>query len=422
MFTIVCYNESINKESLHIKGKEWESHMNKMADTIIEIYDEEPIYNILSAAVHKPTRVVYIGGERLKSRRVRKSIATTFMHLGVKTECLFRTCDMSELSSVLAQLTAILEQFGDCAVDITGGNETALVACGMLAKERELPLFKYDRNSSSYRSIYNCTAAETEDELPSFNVEAVLSMAGGAMKSHGHLSLEEIDKETEDDIFKVWSIYKSHYRAWHKSVAYLQQVSKHLDGGSLAVSGASVIYGGERISGADRAVMEALADAGIIRNYKNEGRRISFCYKSKLMQSCLCDAGICLELYVFAAAKRMGIFSDVSISTVIDWDGDLDARYNTINEIDVFCVSGFVPLFISCKSGAPNVTALNEIKTLASRFGGEYARPVLVTMSDVRTRDRYLARRAEDMGVALIDRSDLVSEQLPKRLFKIAKM
>lgn len=392
-----------------------------LPDTLIEIYDEEPIHNILAAAQFKPRNLVFIGTRKLKSKRIKSSIITALRYLGVESKCFFYSTDMSSLDSVTGELMTVLDSFGECAVEITGGNEVALVAAGMLAKQRGLPLFRYDRFTRSYCNIYGCEAAEGPLDLPDFNINAVLAMAGGAMKSHGHLCVDTLDGETEGDIFKIWTIYKKHHSKWHKTVGYLQQLSKKHDSDTLKFSGSSVLYGTESISGADLAVLGELSDAGIIRNYQNNGGRIGFTFKSSLMKSCLCDVGICLELYVFAVARRMGIYSDVAISVVIDWDGDLDARLNTINEIDVFAVCGFTPLFISCKSGPPNVTVLNEIKTLATRFGGEFAKPVLVTMADVRSRDRYLAKRAEDMGVELIDRSDLVSERLSKQLYKISQ-
>lgn len=396
--------------------------MNNMPDTIIEIYDDEQIYNVLSIAQFCPKNVVYIGTRKLKSKRIKNNIISCLRSLGRDTKCFFYSTDMLNIDSIAAELENILSIFGECAIDLTGGSEVALVAVGMLARERAIPLFKYDRYNYRYRNIYNCEAAEGVESRPEFNINAILALAGGAMKSHGHLSLDTLDEGTAEDIFKVWRIYKNHHRAWHRAVAYLQQISKHLEGNELHVDAGAVVYGQDRISGADGTVMDALCDAGIILKYKNDGKRISFDYKNTLMRSCLCDIGICLELYVYAAAKSAGIYSDVQISVVIDWDGDLDARINTINEIDVMLINGFVPLFVSCKSGTPNVTTLNEIKTLAKQFGGEYARPVLVTMTDLRTKDRYLMQRAADMGVEVIDREELIGEKLSKRLYNISKL
>lgn len=396
--------------------------MNNFPETIIEIYDEEQIYNVLAPSEFKPKNVVYIGTRKLKNKKIKNNLISCLRAMELDTKCFFYSTDMLSIDSIIAELENIIANFGECAIDLTGGSEVALVAVGMLAREKRIPLFRYDRYNHKYKNIYCCECVEGVESHPAFNINAILALSGGVMKSHGHLALDTLDEATERDIFRVWTIYKHNHRAWHRAVAYLQQISKNLEGDDLHVDAGAVVYGGDKISGADKVVMEELCESGIIKNYRNDGRRISFDYKNTLMRSCLCDIGICLELYVYAAAKSAGIYSDVQISVVIDWDGNLDARINTINEIDVMVIHGFVPLFISCKSGSVNVTTLNEIKTLAKQFGGEYARPVLVTMSDLRARDRFLTQRAMDMGIELIDREDLINERLSKRLYTISKL
>ncbi len=396
--------------------------MNTFPETIIEIYDEEPIYNVLALTQFKPKNVVYIGTRKMKNKRVKNSIISFIREISLDTKCFFYSTDMLNINSVIAELNNILDTYGDCAIDLTGGNEVALVAIGMLAKEREIPLFRYDRYAYCYRNIYACPMAEDIPSEPKLNVRANLALAGGMMKSHGHVALDALTKDVSDDIFRVWTIYKKHHRLWSKVVGYLQQISKNMEGDELHISSRETLYGTERIVAANKEVMGELADAGIIENYRLDNGRISFDYKNRLMRSCLCDTGICLELYVYAAALSTGVYDDVQISVVIDWDGNLNAAINTINEIDVMLTRGIVPVFISCKSGTPNVTALNEIKTLAKQFGGEYARPVLVTMANVRNGDRYLMQRARDMGIEIIDREDLIYDRLSKRLYKLSKI
>ncbi len=396
--------------------------MNAFAQTIIEIYDDEPIYNVLALTEFKPKNVVYLGTRKLKSKRIKNSIISFIREISLDTKCFFYATDMQSIDAITTELKTILATYEDCVIDITGGNEVALVAVGMLAKEMNIPLFRYDRYAYCYRNIYNCPAAENIPAEPHLNVRSILALAGGVMKSHGHLSLDTLQKDTADDIFRVWTIYKKHHRVWSKVVGYLQQISKKLEGDEHHISSPQALYGTDRIVAANDAVMADFAAAGVIENYTSDGKTISFDYKNKLMRSCLCDAGICLELYVYAAAITAGVYDDVQISVVIDWDGNLDASINTINEIDVMLTRGVVPVFISCKSGTPNVTALNEIKTLATQFGGVYARPVLVTMANIRTGDRYLMQRAKDMGVEIIDRDELLYDRLSKRLYKLSKI
>ena len=395
-------------------------------DTVIEIYDDEQIYNVLAITEFKPQNAVYIGTRKLKSKRVKNSIITCLRSLGLNTKCFFYSTDMLSLESVIAELTHILSLFDNCLIDLTGGSEVALVAVGMLAREKNIPLLRYDRYERCYRDIYNCPIAEDVKSDPHFNVPSLLALAGGVMKEHGHVSLDTLDNETETDIFRVWEIFKRRHRTWHRLVAFLQQaVKRQSDAGGDEldhISVPSVIYSGDKLVNCDIQLMRELAGAGIIQDFTEKGGTLGFRFKSHLMRSCLIDTGICLELYVFAETLRSGCYDDVKLSVVVDWDGDLSQRINTINEIDVMLTRCQIPVFISCKSGTPNVVALNEIKTLAKQFGQTNGRPVLVTIADVRGRDEYLTQRAEDMGITIIDRGDLVNDRLNKRLLAASKL
>ena len=63
-------------------------------------------------------------------------------------------------------------------------------------------------------------------------------------------------------------------------------------------------------------------------------------------------------------------------------------------------LNGYVPTFISCKSGkmGPQQTlhALYELDMVAKRFGGKYARKVLVTARGV---NEIYMERAKEMGI-----------------------
>lgn len=395
----------------------------RFPDTILEIYDDEQIHNVLAITEFKPKNVVYIGTRKLKSKRIKSNIIACLRSLGLETKCYFYSTDMLSLEAVTEELEAILEDFPGIVIDITGGSEVALVAIGMLAKEKNIPLMRYDRYERRYRNIFNCPIAEQLISSPHFTVQSLLRLAGGEIKDHGHLSIESLDDSASLDIFNVWEIFKKNYRSWHKLVSFLQLASKQLpDSSSLSITTSKIIYSGEKLVNCDTNLLEELSQIGIIKNFKETAADVSFEYKNSLMHSCLLDVGICLELFVFATALKTGEFDDVQISVVVDWDGDLEARINTVNEIDVMLVRGQVPVFISCKSGDPGVVALNEIKTLAAKFGGQDGRAVLVTMSDVRNRDPYLYQRAADMGVTIIDYTDLITDRLSKKLLTVSRL
>ena len=74
-----------------------------------------------------------------------------------------------------------------------------------------------------------------------------------------------------------------------------------------------------------------------------------------------------------------------------------------MNEIDVLVLKGTIPTFISCKSGILNsktaLRALYELDVVASRFGGKYAKKVLVTTEEI---GPIYQDRAAEMGIELV--------------------
>ena len=69
------------------------------------------------------------------------------------------------------------------------------------------------------------------------------------------------------------------------------------------------------------------------------------------------------------------------------------------NEIDVLLLRGYVLTFISCKGGDVDQMDLYELDTVASRFGGKYARRELVTANPLET---HHDQRAEEMNITVI--------------------
>ena len=98
-------------------------------------------------------------------------------------------------------------------------------------------------------------------------------------------------------------------------------------------------------------------------------------------------------------------------------------RSETINEIDVILMRNAVPTFISCKSGRADSKALHELETVTSRFGGRYAKKVLVMATPCEVAasgGTYFKQRAKDMHIWVIDDVySMTDAQLLRRLHRI---
>ena len=103
----------------------------------------------------------------------------------------------------------------------------------------------------------------------------------------------------------------------------------------------------------------------------------------------------------------------VRTSVVVEWTVSEEKETPpTRNEIDVMCVAGTMPVFISCKMASPSPLALSEIEVLCRRFGGEAARAVVVTAAEPRRDSPAIYQRAKDLGITLIGGDVLAHRQV----------
>ena len=111
-------------------------------------------------------------------------------------------------------------------------------------------------------------------------------------------------------------------------------------------------------------------------------------------------------------------FHDCRMSVSIDWDGvvhqPVQQISDTCNEIDVIATRGQVSLFISCKNGEIGEEELYKLNTVAGRFGGKYARKMLVA-TDLERKSpasvRAFLQRAKDMNIHVVqDAAELTKE------------
>ena len=142
----------------------------------------------------------------------------------------------------------------------------------------------------------------------------------------------------------------------------------------------------------------AFAEEEIIRNWNYGNESYSFAYKSEFVKSCLCDSGSVLEQYTFLQEQDNAGNVDCRVGVHIDWDGMIhtEKSKDVLNEIDVLSMYGNVPVFISCKGGSVDQNALYELDAVTSRFGGKYAKKVLVVSKPL---SKGHTLRAEEMGI-----------------------
>ena len=390
-------------------------------NTLIELYDERAIENVLAADMFRPERIIYLCPTEVAQNRAHKNtIQDFFRRRGWEPELFFMEASSYKVDRIVRQLLTISEKYPDCAMDVTGGSDAELFAAGMFAAQANVAAFTYSRRKNRF---YNISGAEFADNIPcnlSYCVEDFFLMAGGTLLP-GRVDNATL-KEYLDDIDPFFDCFLRQRRDWINIVTYMQRVSPAEYGQTppMFIQGNYVVKGerGGRISAKEDALKE-FERIGFIRNLNIvSGESVSFRFRDANTRSWLRDVGSVLELYVYKACLDANIFNDIISSAVVRWN-DVRGHGSIINEIDVMATMGVLPLFISCKVSDIKTEALNELAILRDRFGGKGAKAAIVSTGHCNAACRH---RAAQLGIAVIDRDELESGALVHRLKVIMKV
>lgn len=386
--------------------------------TLIELYDERPIENVLAMEVFRPAEVVFLcPAEAAQDRAMQEKLREYAKKQGLDTRLTFLETSPYRADRVKRQLRRVVETHPDCALDITGGTDAALFAGGLLCAEASIPVFTFSRKRNRF---YNISGADFADELlcsVEHNVEDVFLMAGGALRP-GRVD-NALLPHYLPKIDALFGIYIRYRREWARLVTYIQRLSQCPPDAEppLHAEGPWEVKGeqGKRVEAPEPALRD-LARAGFLRRLRiRRGEHVAFDFRDAQIRWWLRDVGSALELHVYKACLDTGIFHDVRSSVVVDWAGE-GRRDSVTNELDAVAVRGVTPLFVSCKTCAVSTDALNELAILRDRFGGAAARAAIVTAEYCRAVTRH---RAAALDIDVIDIADLRAGAVSERLCAI---
>ena len=374
------------------------------AKTLVELFDERPLENVLGVEIFRPEKVIYICPEGTPEH-AEKQLADYFAHRGIRTETEFLRVNVYDTQEILQVFRKVLQQYPESVMDITGGTDAVLFAAGLACAEAKIPVVTYSRTQNKFYNIQNAPSAHAFPCEITFSVEDCFLMAGGSMRK-GRVDNSILSRYMED-IDPFFEVFLKYRRKWDKIVTYIQRVSAAREDGtySLSVQGDYTVKGeqGARLT----APEEALRDLEKIRMISGLKimleESVEFYFRDPQVRAWLRDVGSVLELYIYKACLDTGMFNDVRTSAVVDWNGD-DRDNAVSNELDVMCTRGITPVFISCKTCMIRTEALNELAVLRDRFGGEIARAAIVTAEPAGASAR---NRAAELNIRIIDLNDL---------------
>ncbi len=378
--------------------------------TLIELYDERPIENVLGTEVFHPEETILLCPPEVESARgLQESLRHYFAHRGCTVRITVVQVSLLNAAKVEKTLKSVIGTHPDCAIDISGGTDASLFAAGAVSAMTDVAVYTYSRRKNAFFEIRNAPFARNLPCEVRLDAESCFLMAGGRLLP-GRLDNRELRRRLPM-IDRLFSVFRKYRKEWNRQISYLQQISS-AEPGKLRAGGKRTMKADHGMVTVDPGLLRDLEAKKLILDLEIGEDEVRFRFPDELIRFWLRDIGAVLELQVYRACLTAGCFDDVVLSAIVNWEGGTNQRDAVTNEIDVMAVRGIQPVFISCKTSEIRTEALNELAILRDRFGGKGSRAIIVTSANA-TRSRSLMRmRASELGIEVAEWGDLPTERL----------
>ncbi len=403
--------------------------------TLIELFDRTPVENIAGSLALKPDKVVFITSESRKAIRAIPLYQKILTGRGIHAEMRVKSISKNDLEAIVAALYDIIsDPSDDYVIDISGGDESALVALGIVLGSTDLRVSAFRMNIVSRRGIwFEIRSDETGRRKItrtvmdySGNSQVFLTVQENIFLHGGRIYGESYTFAKDDpvcrDLDELWELCRKDCSGWNAKINRFSAAAGLYAAEKNLYSVAKDDIG--RKGGVDRDLWNICVRKGYIDiDEKRSTRDVTvFRYKSKPMQDCLTKAGSLFEYYTYKTAlqcERDGrpVYDCATTGIILGWNDDVDT---TRNEIDVMMMAGMLPVFVSCKNGSVETDELYKLNTVAKKFGSGYAKCALAATAFFDPEDRAysgdaasanIRGRADDMNVRVIGAINRMSEK-----------
>lgn len=416
--------------------------------TVIELYDRVPVHNILSCLSLSPESIIFLGEGHTVERTI--GFYESFARrLGFRTTFAFQSVNKNDLDDNVNVLCEIVDREGTCMIDLTGGDELALVAAGIVyAKYRQTNKVQLHRINVGNGILRDCDHDKTMPASPvhpQLSVEECIALYGGAVVPYNGRKGTypwDFNPEFTEDLLCLWEMCRKDPGIWNLAIGAIAVLldnyarpddPDHIEGSKYYTQLIMECKNEKRYEQC-LDLIRGLSRCGFLTDFYEDDDTLIFGFKNEQIKKCLTKEGTVLELIVYYVAAQNDAgqtrkYNDVRTGVHIDWDGVLEHEdpandKDTENEIDVIMMKGLTPIFVSCKNGQVDEVELYKLNTVANRFGGPYAKKVIIVSDYARTNadsEKYFLRRAKDMNVIpFLHVADLKLPDLGRILWSIS--
>ena len=403
---------------------------------IVESFEKAPIENMVSVLAAKPDKVIFLGDVAQMREPVQK-YRTILDKKGITTEILLKGIQKNNLNNILTVLTNLIEDEEELIFDVTGGEDLVLLAFGMMYERyKDIKQIKMQRFNINSGKVIDC---DYDNEVSfenafSMGIEELISLYGGVVVPEEEQPMIDHPLEIVD---KVWNLARRNGTKWNKVHSYLKELERKADVSEelleVRMEFADVKYEIGEFTKKYKDVTNLLSEfgrTGLVEDLTIQDDTVGYKYKNSFVKRCLGNSGDALEMKCYCEAlnlmeKGKPCFNDCCVGVTIDWDGVIHSKdengKDTTNEIDLILMRGLIPIFVSCKNGKIGEEELYKLNTVAEKFGGKYAKKMLIATKlerDTPVAKKAYMRRAEDMGIKIIPNAGELTKEEWMKVFR----
>lgn len=381
---------------------------------LIEYYDKDVLKNIVAPLTLRPDRVVYLYDKGMEDMNVFRSLVTCFEKSMPHIIVEHIPVDISSVEKLRVATRRVADRYGaeNCTLEMTGGSELMMIAGYKVGLETGMRMVHTDLIA---RRINDLETGEKVADTATLTLDNFLDAKGACLMGESHRPPQP---ERYEDIKKMAQFLFRHLKDWKGTCSWLQTVASRGLPHELKLESRRNIQmkNGKPVAPVDE-ILKEFQRRGFIENLKMDQTWVRFRFCSMEDKQYCISYGVWLELYVYVAAASSGVFDDVKLGTMIDWD-IYDGTRMGGNEIDVVLMDDSLPVFISCKLREADTAALNELLVGKKRLGGWFSKGLIVTYSKEKQENTGTYMRCKELGLEMLDERDILADDFSDRLVK----
>ena len=197
---------------------------------VIEFFSETPIDNMISTLTSHPDKVILVGQSKI-IRKNGKAYEKFLASVGNDTTQIdYCSVIPHDLGNIVTALEKIVMDYPDCHFDLTGGDELAMVAIGIVYerhKDKGIKLHQYNIRTGV---VYDCDmdGRVFSSEILSLTVEQNIILHGGSIVTDtqraGCTYPWVLDEEFTADVFAMWEICRRNCALWNYQITMLAEM------------------------------------------------------------------------------------------------------------------------------------------------------------------------------------------------------